>query len=144
MDEMAVCAYISEAASRGTQNGVEIAIPLSTNPCHVKMPLGVHCMFLWATWPNVFHMFNVLLVVLLYFSSSPSLNIIADQRSSGSSLLNRTYSASLISAYIKAIVALCRSPNGMRPVSLACFVAQTQPQNEYSLGRLLNFSLYLL
>jgi hypothetical protein len=89
-------------------------------------------------------MFNVLLVVLSYFSSFPSLNIIADQRSSGGSLLNPTYSASLISAYIKAIVTLCKSPNGMRPASLVCFVAQTQSQNEYRLGLRLNFSLHLL
>jgi hypothetical protein len=89
-------------------------------------------------------MFNVLSIVLSYFSSSPSLNIVADQQSSGGSLLNPTYRASLISAYIEAIVALCKSPNGMRTASLACFAAQTQPQNECRLDLCLNFSLYLL
>ena len=38
MDEMVVCAYASEAASRDP-NMVEIAIPLSTNPFNVKMPV---------------------------------------------------------------------------------------------------------
>jgi len=78
---------------------------------------------------------------LSYFSSSPSLNIIADQQSSGGSLLNPTYRASLISAYIEAIVALCKSPNGMRTASLACFAAQTQPQNECRLGLCLKIFL---
>src|SRR5271170_6505989 len=38
MDEMVVCAYTSEAASRGPKMGSKLPIPLSTNPCNVKMP----------------------------------------------------------------------------------------------------------